>query len=179
MAGGIISHLAITQIQYERMHYMYKMIYVYDVITDKNNCIESAKYSIIHKGFRRFGINEKTEAKLIKYCKMNDYDDGKYTIVKYRFNKPVEVVGRFAYYPNEIDLETYLDIAEWNTRIEASVALGVDIEMSKATKRQIKKFENLSRKAELRGERLILIFNGKGKLVPKYEKISEDNNSEE
>lgn len=153
---------------------MYKMIYVYDVITDKNNCIQSAKYTIIHKGFRRFGINEKTKAKLIKYCKMNDYVGGNYTIIKYRLNKPLEVVGRFAYYPDEVDLETYLDIAEWNTRIEASVALGVDIEMSKATKRQMKKFENLSRRAELRGERLMLVFNNKGKLVPKYEKCEKE-----
>ena len=113
---------------------MYKMIKVFNVKEDDNK-IKSADYSVMYE-FEHFSINKETKDMLLDYCKANNLEYGSYSIVEYKDDKPVAVVGQLFYYSEDDELESWMDIAEWNERVIASVALGYDIVISEETKRK-------------------------------------------
>lgn len=113
---------------------MYKLIKVFNVKEDGNE-VKSAEYSVIYE-FEQFEIDKKTETMLIDYCKVNNLEYGTYTIVEYKDDKPVAVVGQLFYHSEDDELDSWMDMAEWNERVIASVALGYDIVISEETKRK-------------------------------------------
>jgi cytochrome b involved in lipid metabolism len=111
---------------------MYKLLRIYGIKNEKNtNRVESAKYDVIQK-FETFDIDKETEKNLIEICKKKNVPysayGNYYLIVKYIDEVPVMVEGRLSYNnPNDKDFESYLDYAEWNFRVYASVALNKDL----------------------------------------------------
>lgn len=111
---------------------MYKLLRIYGIKNEKNtNRVESAKYDVIQK-FETFDIDKETEKNLIEICKKKNVPysayGNYYLIVKYIDEVPVMVEGRLSYNnPNDKDFESYLDYAEWNFRVYASVTLNKDL----------------------------------------------------
>ncbi|MDY2589589.1 MAG: hypothetical protein SOW32_05305 [Agathobacter sp.] len=112
---------------------MYKLLRIYGIKFDekKTNRVESAKYDVIQE-FETFNTDEKTEKKLIEICKKKNLPYSEYgnyyLVVKYIDEEPVMVEGRLSYNdPNDDELESYLDCAEWDFRVYASVALNKDL----------------------------------------------------
>ena len=121
---------------------MYKMIRIYDV-EEENNEYVSAKYEVIRE-MEVFQISEEQEEELEKFCIEKNIPYGRYSIVKYENDVPVEATGQFFYHSEEEKaegLETFLEMQEWNERALTSTALGVDLMLSKESKEYIKKLE--------------------------------------
>ncbi len=109
---------------------MYKLIGIFNVKRE-NNKIKSADYKIIHE-FEEFDYSKKTKSMLISICKNQKVPYGSYSIVEYKGNEPVLAVAQLFYYPED----SWMDMAEWDERVVASVALGNDVVMSKKTKEE-------------------------------------------
>ena len=111
---------------------MYKLLRIYGIKNEKNtNRVESAKYDVIQE-FETFDIDKETEKNLIEICKKKNVPysayGNYYLIVKYIDEVPVMVEGRLSYNdPNDKDIESYLDCAEWDFRVYTSVALNKDL----------------------------------------------------
>ena len=114
---------------------MYKMIKVFNVKEDGNE-VKSAEYSVMYE-FEQFEIDKKTKDMLLDYCKANNLEYGSYSIVEYKDNEPVAVVGQLFYHSEDDELDSWMDMAEWNERVIASVALGYDIAICEETKKCI------------------------------------------
>lgn len=103
---------------------MYKLIKVFNEKLD-GNIVKSAEYSVAYE-FDYFERDKKTEKMLLDYCKENNLDYGKYTIIEYKDGKPVATVGQLFYYSEDDELDSWMDVTEWNERVTVSVALGCD-----------------------------------------------------
>lgn len=110
---------------------MYKMIKVFNIKGDGNE-VKSAEYSVVYE-FEQFELNSKTEAMLLNYCKENNLQYGEYVVVEYEDEKPISVIGR-VYYDSDEE-ESFMDWADWNRRVIASIALGYDLVFSEETKK--------------------------------------------
>ena len=107
---------------------MYKMIKVFNVIQEQNE-VKSADYEVVAQ-LNTFELGDSQIKILENICIDNNIPYGSYSIVEYEGEKPIAVVGQFFYHSGEDKekgLETFLDCAEWNERVYASVALGVDL----------------------------------------------------
>lgn len=128
---------------------MYKLIKVFNVVQE-NNEVKSADYEVIHE-FEEFDYDAVTEDMLIAVCKEKNlqYTDkqNSYTIVEYKNDKPVVIVGQLFYHPDNDEIGSWMRWAEWNERVIASTALGYDIVVSEETKKKIKE---MSKEAEKR-----------------------------
>lgn len=111
------------------------MIKVFNVKQDGRK-IESADYSVVYE-FEQFEIDDKTKNKLINYCKTNNLEYGDYSIIEYTDDKPVAVVGQLFYHSENDELDSWLDMAEWNERAIVSVALGYDITVSEEINKRV------------------------------------------
>lgn len=118
---------------------MYKLIRVFNVVQE-NNKVKSADYEVIHE-FEEFEYDDVTEDMLIAVCKEKNlqYTDkqNSYTIVEYKNDKPVVIVGQLFYRPDNDEMGSWMRWAEWNERVIASTALGYDIVVSEETKKNI------------------------------------------
>lgn len=106
----------------------YKLLRIYDIETDGNKVL-SAKHEIIQE-FDDFDVDDETERKLIEICNQKKVPyDNVYLVVLYKNGEPMAVDGNLFYHdPNNTDgLESFLDCAEWDFRVYASVALGKDL----------------------------------------------------
>lgn len=108
---------------------MHKLIRVFNV-EEENNEIKSADYELIHE-FDEFDYTDKTKDMLLAICKEKKLQytnsDNGYTIVEYKDGKPVAIVGQLFYHSDNDELESWMDMAEFNERVIASAALGVDL----------------------------------------------------
>ena len=96
---------------------MYKLIDIFNVKRN-GNVVKSAEYKVLHT-FETFDYDEETEGMLLSFAQSNGLKEGQYTVVEYKGDEPVAAVGQFYY-----DDDPYLDTAEWDNRVLASVALG-------------------------------------------------------
>ena len=114
---------------------MFKLIRVFNIEEEKNE-IKSADYDVIYE-FDRFDYDKHTESMLISVCKEKNlpYDDN-YSIIEYKDNRPIAVVGQLFYHAENDEIESWMNMAEWKERVIASVALGYDIVLSEETKKK-------------------------------------------
>jgi hypothetical protein len=110
--------------------YSYKLLKISIIKNGKEegkNVVKSADYEIIHE-FNEFGFDDETETKLIAICKEKELSEDVYHIIKYKEDKPVCVSGVIFYNPSDKMYGSFLDGAEHDFRVMASVALGCDLE---------------------------------------------------
>lgn len=117
---------------------MHKLIRVFNV-DEENNEVKSAGYEVIHE-FEDFDYSDKTRDMLLDICKKKKLQytnsDNGYTIVEYKGDKPVAIVGQLFYHSDNDELESWMEMAEFNERVIASAALGVDLVLSEETKKK-------------------------------------------
>lgn len=104
---------------------MYKLLRIYEIETEGNK-VMSAKYDVVQE-LEVFNVDEETEKKLTEICKQKKVPhEDVYLVVKYVDEEPVSVEGNFFYHEDE-GYEPFLDCAEWDFRVYASVALSKDL----------------------------------------------------
>ena len=102
---------------------MYKLLRIYEIKSEGNK-VMSAKYDVV-QGLEVFDLDEETETKLTEICEKKKVPYGDvYLVVKYIDGEPVSVEGNFFY---NKEFEPFLDCAEWDFRVYASVALSKDL----------------------------------------------------
>lgn len=92
-------------------------VYGYSVTIQKN-CITEATTNRIFHGFNSL---EECRETLDSICDFLDEDN--YLVIKFENNKPIEVSGVYF----RTDEEAFMDVAEHDFRVIASIALGVDL----------------------------------------------------
>lgn len=104
---------------------MYKLLRIYEIKSEGNK-VMSAKYDVVQE-LEVFDLDEETETKLTEICEKKKVPHGDvYLVVKYIDGEPVSVEGNFFYHEDE-EYEPFLDCAEWDFRVYASVALSKDL----------------------------------------------------
>lgn len=119
---------------------MYKMIKVYN-IQEEQKVVKSADYSVICE-FEKFRYNDETKEMLLSQLKDNNHEYGNYTIVKYKGDEPIEIIGQLFYHSPQEEIDSWMDVAEWDERVVASAALGYDLTLNRRYEGHVKCFNH-------------------------------------
>lgn len=112
----------------DRINVVFKFYHFYDITIDGRR-VTDVKAQLICElpSFNRYYDT----AKLVEICKRENlpvYDsNNEYAVIMYNEGRPVSVEATLYYKEDGSDPESFLDFAEWDKRVVASVALGIDL----------------------------------------------------
>lgn len=112
----------------DRINVVFKFYHFYDIKIDGRR-VTDVKAQLICE-LPSFNCYYDT-AKLVEICKRENlpvYDsNNEYAVIMYKEGRPVSVEATLYYKEDGSDPESFLDFAEWDKRVVASVALGIDL----------------------------------------------------
>ena len=112
----------------DRINVVFKFYHFYDIKIDGRR-VTDVKAQLICE-LPSFNCYYDT-AKLVEIFKRENlpvYDsNNEYAVIMYKEGRPVSVEATLYYKEDGSDPESFLDFAEWDKRVVASVALGIDL----------------------------------------------------